>query len=102
MTDFTWSVAFQVLVLIGGSSVVGILVKGLMDRRRIHVDTDSVQVNLALAQMTQAAKDVSEMKGELRKVRAALRAHEAWDRTVIRELERVNVSVEPPPELFWV
>jgi hypothetical protein len=101
MTDFTWSVAFQVLVLIGGSSVVGILVKGFMDRRKIHVDTDSVQVNIALAQMTQATKDVTEMRDELRKMRTALRAHEVWDRSVIRELERAGIPVGPAPELFW-
>lgn len=99
---FDWSVVLQILVLLGGSSVLGIVVKAIADRRKIHVDTDSVQVNIALAQMNQATKDVTEMKAEIRKVRATIRAHEIWDRSVIRELERNNITVEAPPELFWL
>lgn len=99
---FDWSLVFQLLVLLGGSSVLGVLVKGLLDRRKLHVDTDSVQVNIALAQMTQATRDVGDMKEEIRKVRATIRAHEIWDRQVIRELERANITIEAPPELFWL
>lgn len=97
-----WSTVFQILTLIGGSGVLSVAIKGLFDRRKVHVDTDSVQVNTALAQMSQASKDVSEMKEEVRKFRATIRAHELWDRQVIREMERLGVSVEPPPELFWI
>jgi len=97
-----WSTVFQILTILFGSGVAGVVVKGLFDRRKIHVDTDSVQVNMALAQMTAAASDVTAMKDELRKVRATIRAHEIWDRQVIRELERRDIHVEAPPELFWV
>lgn len=98
----TWSLVFQFLVAVMGTSAMGVAIKAFADRRKVHVDTDSVQVNIALAQMTQAAKDMADMKEEMRKVRATVRAHEIWDRQVIRELERRNIAVEPPPELFWV
>ena len=97
-----WSAVFQIMTLLAGSGVLGVVIKGLFDRRKVHVDTDSIQVNTALAQMSQAAKDVTDMKEEMRKVRATMRAHELWDRQVIRELDRLGVPIEPPPELFWV
>lgn len=97
-----WELIFQIVVLISSSSALGIGVKSWTERKKIHVDTDSVAVTTALATVTSTAKEVDDLKEDIRRFRNAMHAHEMWDRKVMRELAKHDIQVEEPPELFWI
>lgn len=106
--EWGWQTFFQLLVLIGGSSVLGVAIKGFLERKKINVDAGAALSNAALAQVAEsnkradAAQDrMDEMSSDIMKLRTALRDHDKWDRMVVRKLHQQGIDVDPPPEI-WV
>lgn len=99
--EWGWELVFQLAVLLGGSGVLGVAIKGFLERKKMSVDAGAAISTVALATVTATQKDMDDMKADMIKLRKALREHDAWDRKVVRQLHNAGIEVEAPPEI-WV
>jgi len=95
----------------GGAGAVG---KGIFDMlrarsdvRKTNADAAQVIVNTAATSNAEYAKDLFEVKAELRKVEQTQRrqekllsAHHRWDEEVVDQLRALGREIADPPPLY--
>lgn len=103
-----WDSLFQVFVLLGSGGVLSIAARAVFDRKKIRVDSVAVlsdtamrQAESALKQASEARAEVDDLREDMNRLRQSIYVHGAWDMRAMRELERLGVPVDPPPEI-WV
>lgn len=85
------------LQVLGWAFTAVIAVVGYMFTRRSAQDTTGVA---ALSKLTdQQAADKAELKGDLAKLRTAVREHRTWDDKLYDQARAAGWDVPPPPPL---
>jgi hypothetical protein len=92
------AVLVAIFTALGG--ILSLVVKSFLNRDRRRMSGTEQLSDTALEQLAAMRKEVNEYRAEVNAFRRALRAHEVWDRKVIRTLAAQGIEVEPAPDLW--
>ena len=95
------------------ASILGAIVAGFFNRRKLGADATQVLTDAAsgvvqrleeenkriIASNRDLAKRVSDLEQEMRKMTAAITVHQDWDRRAARKLRANGIQIEDPPPL---
>lgn len=99
----------QILVAVGASGVIGAIVNGFLNRKKLGADatkiitdaaasvTDTMQKRLNNLEIREDQRDAEEINWRL-----TLAEHAAWDRRIVAQIRLLHpeIQVEDPPSLF--
>ena len=80
--------------------MVSLAFKSFINRDKNKMTGTEQLSETALEQLAAMRKEVNEYRAEVNAFRKALRAHEVWDRKVVRTLASLGVEIEAPPDLW--
>jgi hypothetical protein len=98
----TWTVIFQVAVLLASLGAGGGVFTAFLGRSKVHAETTAVLTGISAKQIEQLQSDLEKTQNKQHSLERALYAHQRWDIMVLKKLESVGVTDIPDPPDIWV
>jgi hypothetical protein len=98
----TWTVIFQVAVLLASLGAGGGVFTAFLGRSKVHAETTAVLTGISAKQIEQLQSDLEKMAEKQHLLERALYSHQRWDLLVLKKLESYGATDIPDPPDIWV